>query len=340
MKYGVMLAAGSLLLAGCSSVEPEPSPELKRLSEEIATLKQSLQKMDGKLDKLLVKPKARSDGFVERVADPEVLAKIKPLPDKPTDAEIRAYVGAILEATKDQNSFKPEDPQVAMLEKIGPGHLKILLPYLSQRSNYHFGYALPKLILPSDKQLIIENLDAGDGALAKLVVENGWVAEARPKIIELFKKGRGDIFWREKMETVIAQIARTPEEREEVVDLFITYPNTSEMYRSIRHFPDIDQADITRQAWESHQFDQVHSRSRYALYAAEQGNIEALTALLSLLTSRERELGYMREQMAAPLSVLLGRAYNPAEMLNYVTANKEKLAFDREKMKYVLKEKQ
>ncbi len=39
MKYGVMLAAGSLLLAGCSSVEPEPSPELKRLSEEIATLK-------------------------------------------------------------------------------------------------------------------------------------------------------------------------------------------------------------------------------------------------------------------------------------------------------------
>ena len=65
MKYGVMLAAGSLLLAGCSSVEPEPSPELKRLSEEIATLKQSLQKMDGKLDKLLVKPKARSDGFVE-----------------------------------------------------------------------------------------------------------------------------------------------------------------------------------------------------------------------------------------------------------------------------------
>ena len=56
MKYGVMLAAGSLLLAGCSSVEPEPSPELKRLSEEIATLKQSLQKMDGKLDKLLVKP--------------------------------------------------------------------------------------------------------------------------------------------------------------------------------------------------------------------------------------------------------------------------------------------
>mgnify|MGYP000314986631 FL=1 len=143
MKYGVMLAAGSLLLAGCSSVEPEPSPELKRLSEEIATLKQSLQKMDGKLDKLLVKPKARSDGFVERVADPEVLAKIKPLPDKPTDAEIRAYVGAILEATKDQNSFKPEDPQVAMLEKIGPGHLKILLPYLSQRSYYNFGYALP-----------------------------------------------------------------------------------------------------------------------------------------------------------------------------------------------------
>ena len=51
-------------------------------------------------------------------------------------------------------------------------------------------------------------------------------------------------------------------------------------------------------------------------------------------------MGYMREQMAAPLSVLLARAYNPAEMLNYVTANKEKLAFDREKMKYVLKEKQ
>lgn len=40
------------------------------------------------------------------------------------------------------------------------------------------------------------------------------------------------------------------------------------------------------------------------------------------------------------LSELLGRPYDPAAMRNYVTANKEKLAFDREKMKYVLKEKQ
>ena len=111
------------------------------------------------------------------------------------------------------------------------------------------------------------------------------------------------------------------------------------MIPGISCFPEIDQAEVSRKAWESHRFDENYSRRRYAMYAAQHGCREALEELLTLLIGHPE---LMRNDSAGKqqLSELLGRPYDPAAMRNYVTANKEKLAFDREKMKYVLKEKQ
>ena len=75
------------------------------------------------------------------------------------------------------------------------------------------------------------------------------------------------------------------------------------------------------------------------MYAAQQGCREALDERLTLLIGHP-ELRRNDSAGKQQLSELLGRPYDPAAMRNYVTANKEKLAFDREKMKYVLKEKQ
>lgn len=83
MKYGVMLAAGSLLLAGCAS--REPSPELKLLSEEVAALRESLEKIDGKLDRVLKAQRTFPQREGERRFDPEKIRKIKPLPENPSE---------------------------------------------------------------------------------------------------------------------------------------------------------------------------------------------------------------------------------------------------------------
>ena len=338
MKYGVMLAAGSLLLAGCASREPEPSPELKLLSEEVAALRESLEKIDGKLDRVLKAQRTFPQREGERRFDPEKIRKIKPLPENPSDEQIRAYVDEIAEASRGQRIFGSTDPQVGLLRAIGPGHLEVLIPYMGQEIAFYLRSALPSLVQESDKELVLKNLIAGRDLLLEVVARRQWAGEARPRIIEMLKNGQGNQFWG-SMDQIISQIARTPEEREELADIFITYPNTSPMIPGISCFPEIDQAEVSRKAWESHRFDENYSRRRYAMYAAQHGCREALEELLTLLIGHPE---LMRNDSAGKqqLSELLGRPYDPAAMRNYVTANKEKLAFDREKMKYVLKEKQ
>ncbi|MGE4565900.1 MAG: hypothetical protein AB7F32_13580 [Victivallaceae bacterium] len=76
------------------------------------------------------------------------LAEIKPLPDNPTDAEVTAYAKAIFDASAEQNSFSSNDPQFAMIAKIGPGHFTVIVPYLD---DHYFWDAARDLISPDDR---------------------------------------------------------------------------------------------------------------------------------------------------------------------------------------------
>ena len=335
MRYGVMLAAGSLLLAGCADVARQS--DMEKLSAELAALQKDFAGVNAKLDKLL-KGSGGHSGIVSRRADPEKLAKIKSLSEKPTDQEIKIYVDAILAASKGQNSFSPNDPQVEMFRKIGPGHLEVLLPYLSRSTNYHLNYALPSLVQPSDKELVLRNLRSGGQVMARLAVDNGWAVEARPQIIALFRNGHGNYFWGGMMDELIGKIARTPEEREEILDIFITYPNTSEMFRAICRFPGVDVAAIAKQGWESHQYDQPYSMARYASYAAQYGDLKALEALLVHMADERGRRSHVNSETVSVLVGLLKRPFNPSAMLKYVQENQGKLVFDSEKRQYVLKD--
>ena len=335
MKYGVMLAAGSLLLAGCADVARKS--DMEKLSAELAALQKDFAGVNAKLDKLL-KDSGGHSGIVSRRADPEKLAKIKPLSEKPTDQEIVAYVDAIYAASKGQTAFSSTDPQVEMFRKIGPGHLKLLLPYLSRSANFHLENALSSLVQPSDKELVLKHLGSNERVMFKVVVDNGWTADARPQIIAAIKNGRSHYFWGKMMDEVIEKLARTPKEREEFVDIFITYPNTYGMFNVIRRFPGIDVADIADQAWESHRYDQPYTMAQYALYAAQYGNISALEALLVHLADRSGRRSRVEAEMLNALVSLLKRPCNPPAMLKYVRENKGKLTFDPEKRQYVLKD--
>lgn len=335
MKYGAILAAGSLLLAGCADLARKS--DMETLSAELAALRKDFAGVNAKLDKLL-KNSGGHSGVVSRRADPEKLAKIKPLPEKPTDREIVAYVDAIYAASKGQTLFSSTDPQVEMFRKIGPGHLKLLLPYLSRSMNYHLENALASLVQSSDKELVLRHLRSNERVMFKVVVDNGWITDARPQIVAALKNGRGNYFPGNMMDKVVERLARTPEEREEFVDIFITYPNTYGMFNAIRQFPGIDVADIANQAWESHRYDQPYNMAQYALCAAEYGNLDALEALLVHLSDRSGRRSHVEAGTLNALVSLLKRPYNPPAMLKYVRENRGKLAFDPEKRQYVLKD--
>ena len=67
MKYGVMLAAGSLLLAGCADVARQS--DMEKLSAELAALQKDFAGVNAKLDKLL-KDSGGHSGIVSRRANP------------------------------------------------------------------------------------------------------------------------------------------------------------------------------------------------------------------------------------------------------------------------------
>ncbi len=70
--------------------------------------------------------------FQEHGPDLEALGKIK-LPENPTKDQVRDYVAKIIAASRDQNTFSDSDPQVAMLQQVGPDNLDVLLDAYGRR---------------------------------------------------------------------------------------------------------------------------------------------------------------------------------------------------------------
>ena len=52
----------------------------------------------------------------------------------PSDIAIKDYLEKIEEASCEQISFGSEEPQVELLCRIGPGFLKLLIPYLDRKN--------------------------------------------------------------------------------------------------------------------------------------------------------------------------------------------------------------
>ena len=78
--------------------------------------------------------------------DLKKLSGISVLPEKPTDRQISEYLAEIEEASRGQRVFGSQDPQVDLLRRIGPGHLKLLIPYLDRKISSYLCWALPALV--------------------------------------------------------------------------------------------------------------------------------------------------------------------------------------------------
>ena len=91
------------------------------------------------------------------------------LPDRPSKSAVREYVGRILEAAQDHRQvFESVDPEIALLEAVGPANVDILieplvyLPHIGP--SYYLIEALDTLVGAEHKELILDNLAAADDA--------------------------------------------------------------------------------------------------------------------------------------------------------------------------------
>uniref|UniRef100_UPI00266C5F55 DMT family transporter n=1 Tax=Victivallis vadensis TaxID=172901 RepID=UPI00266C5F55 len=121
--------------------------------------------------------------------DLKKLSGISVLPEKPTDRQISEYLAEIEEASRGQRVFGSQDPQVDLLRRVGPGHLKLLIPYLDRKISSYLCWALPALVGEEEKELVISLLPEREEFLG-IVVDRGWAEEARSEIVQLLKNDR------------------------------------------------------------------------------------------------------------------------------------------------------
>jgi hypothetical protein len=335
MKYSLCFAASLLLLAGCQNDRPTAAQE--EIIRHLDAIGTSIDKLGESLEK---SRKTEPTGAVRRLggafeADPAKLAAIPPLPDKPTDEQIKSYLAAIADASAGQNSFGPGNPQVAMYRKIGPGHLSLLLPEMSgEPRNYHMIYALPALVGPADKKTALAAL-AGQPELLVPILKNGWGKEIKKEMFAVMAGSRSFSIQNQKKE--IIELVENDEDRKQLIQAFIVQPNLFFLYDDLAKMPGVNATDLINQAWESQRFNsQNWTLQPLALQAARRGNLEAFGYLINKFCTRTPN-DYFNDDILIFLALATGQPLQAEKLQNWYSENRDKLMFDPATKHYQVK---
>ncbi len=354
MKRVFAAAVCIALMSGC---QPKNDEQLRVLTEirkqlEVSNeqLKQSNKKLEDVNKKLVqmeteIKNLQRrgnmvsSSGFQMQRADPAELAKIK-LPENPTDEQVEEYIRKIQQASMNQNSFSNSDLQVVMYAKIGPGHLKGVLPFLADnsRGTFHLRYALPKLVGKSDKDFVLKNL-AQYPQLVQSVLENGWFKDSRKNVIEAMENARSF----HEFEKVVPLMITDPEDQKALVRIFQNSPSAGSLAARIETFPDVDFGKLAETVWKKNRFNQsTWEILPFAVFAVKNGNKDAFPFLFSQMLMQPSRggqsyvPGYPGTSLPYLVNDLLDRDTDVKETFAWYNKNADRLVFDKKQMKYVL----
>ncbi len=326
MKYIAMtvavVAAG--VISGCRST-PDPAQQqmLAQLREINASLQAIAKNIPDNRNSALARIPMVSSIRPARGADVEALKRIQALPENPTDEDIRRYVTDIKNTSIGQNSFSSGDPQVAMLKMIGPGHLEVLTPFLDERF-FSLNHAIADLVGDEDKEKVLELLPQCP-ALAKAVVAKNWTEEAKETIFQLAQYSN-NIY---QLQGALGVYVNTPEDRQRVIDLYVSRPEAYFLFGMLKSMPDVDLAALTTRAWETQRLrGEGWSRGTVAARAAAYGNKKALEQ--AIYTMDDQPHGMNREAMRL-LVQCTRQAPNPEVMQKWYRENVDKLVFDKEK---------
>jgi len=329
MKKTILMTgcAAAVCLAGCRCTEPGPTKEqITEMQKTLQEINKTLIELKTASSEMIVIPQNSNSGS-SSASKKQI--KIKVLPKNPTDNDILNYINAIQRATIGQNTFSPNDYQVELYKKIGPGHLKLLLSHLKSPQllqSYHLQYALPALTRKEDKKEILANL-RHHPTLLRTVIQSGWIEEAKPTFFDIIQDGHSA--W--ELQQILPYLIKTDAERKRVIDLYINARNASFLFDIIRTFPNVDLAGIAATAWKKHQMSDTWQRKKYAWNAASQGNIDALGDFITQCIGQHSKY----DNSSTELVILTGKT--PKEALEWYREHKSKLFFNKEKQMFEVK---
>jgi hypothetical protein len=323
MRYVTIAFSGLLLLgAGCAAPGPGQYDKIAQQLEDINKNLSAMTRSYEDYNRLLAAAEQNAVETGTGVIGREnlyMLRRIRKLPAKPTDQQIRQYVEKILAAAGD--TYFPENSlPLRMLRAVGPEHLEVLLPFLKGGEGaLLLEQVLPDLVAPGDKALVLEHLKEIP-VLAVAAIRQGWGNDAKNEIFEILE----DAKYRSRLIPYAKTLVQTPADRERIVNLYIQQPNSSGLYPMIREFPDIDVLSINNRAWARQK--EGPEAAQYAMRAAETGNVEALGYLINGYFDRNREKVFDGADIL--LIKLTGLPLDRKIMNDWYQGNKDKLYID------------
>ncbi len=330
-QYTLAAAAGAMMfICGCqSSSQPTAAEQeiLSQLKEINASLKEIAKSTPS------ASAPSPDSGFVPVKSDSAKLAKIKPLPDNPTDADIRSYIEAIQTASVGQNNFTPGDPQVGLYRKIGTGHFKVWLPYLGgeHNNNYHLYSAAPSLLSDEDKAEAIKQLSSYPN-LADAIVKKGWGNDAKDGIFTIAAATNNPYMLMQVLKTY----TKTPEDRQRLTDLYLKRSEFADLYKTVSLFEGADAGKLAQTAWENQKFNSNNwNRVVIATRAASFGNKDALGAAINAYASQPND--YIDQDTAMLLTQATGQILNKQALRKWYLDNQDKLVYNAEKRRFEVK---
>ncbi len=258
------------------------------------------------------------------------------LPPNPTDAQVKLYITEILGASKGQDSFSSDDPQVRMLTALSQTHFPLLVDALFENADanglFYVKETVERTATEENKHILIDRLRI-NRRLVTMVLKRGWAEDARDALIAELRENPGYLPYTWVIAT--AQLA-DPETYDALKKRFVQCDSPCPVYDALIALPNIDMDDAVAEAWLKSAARSKGIRFDTARLAIRHGHISALEHLIEAGMSEERS------HWKSTMNTLL-RRYTPYRATDgapaeWFAANRDRLTFDREKGRFVLKE--
>jgi hypothetical protein len=274
--------------------------------------------------------------------DPASLEKIT-LPAGASKEQVRAYVSALVALSRAQKTSGYNDPQTAMLLKVGPSHLDVLMdaaPIPRTPKDLHLWKAMREIVrktpTAAHREEILARLERNPD-LVELFVQQDWtepsvLEAARPILIKALRDGRSDLpaSW---IRAVLA--FRQPDTYPAIFAYYEKNPAEPGLYDEVRRLPGADFSSVMERAWRKAREGSVRDQSFVIHPACEWGCMDALSTAADWL--RPPASDYQKRVGRAVLKKYTPAEGTDAEILEWFDTNQQTLVFDRDRKMFLPK---
>jgi len=334
------LVLSLLFVSGCatSSQQAQLAAQQEQIATQVQKLQTTVENLSKDVDAFQKTNRSFYGAFGLKGAALDRVAKIEMPADRSAE-NLKNYINEIIVASQGQNSFSSQDPQVAMLARVGADNLNLLIDALPVGSgnsggNYHLSQAIKLLADDQHKALILKELPIRQ-SLVSIVTDQGWEQDARDILVSELEGAASGQLSTEWFKAVAS--LQDPKTYGALTNYFAKSISASYLYQYISMLPGIQLDAAVAAAWDrAKTVNSTYSTAGMAAIAIDYGHQDAADTLIDLLKNPPDR---MSSSVNPRLTLLmhLDTTGSNEEIIAWYATNKANLVFDPESKKFKLK---